>query len=132
MIDIAQYLAGDIDEVTGMMKTYITERPIQEGGVDLLGTVKLGADAKRKAVDTDDEDSFLVRFKNGVVGSIEATRNAWGRNELYHRGDPRAPRAASISTTSASTSCRCASPTTPTTDGASRPSTPALPTSTAR
>ena len=32
--------------------------------------------------DTDDEDSFLMRFKNGVVGSIEATRNAWGRNNF--------------------------------------------------
>lgn len=82
VIDIAQYLAGDIDEVTGMMKTYITERPVQEGGVDLLGTVKLGDDAKRAPVDTDDEDSFLMRFKNGVVGSIEATRNAWGRNNF--------------------------------------------------
>lgn len=82
MIDIAQYLAGDIEAVTGMMQTYITERPVQEGGTDLLGTVKLGADAKRKAVDVDDEDSFLVKFKNGAVGSIEATRNAWGRNNF--------------------------------------------------
>ena len=64
------------------MKTYIKERPVQEGGVDLLGTVKLGADAPRKAVDVDDEDSFLVKFKNGAVGSIEATRNAWGRNNF--------------------------------------------------
>lgn len=80
VIDIAQYLAGDIEEVTGMMKTYITERPVQEGGVDLLGTVKLGADAEKRPVDTDDETSFLVRFKSGAVGSIEATRNAWGRN----------------------------------------------------
>ena len=69
VIDIAQYLAGDIEAVTGMMQTYITERPVQEGGTDLLGTVKLGADAKRKAVDVDDEDSFLVKFKNGAVGS---------------------------------------------------------------
>lgn len=82
VIDIAQYLAGDIEAVTGMMQTYITERPVQEGGTDLLGTVKLGADAKRKAVDVDDEDSFLVKFKNGAVGSIEATRNAWGRNNF--------------------------------------------------
>lgn len=82
VIDIAQYLAGDIEAVTGMMQTYITERPVQESGTDLLGTVKLGADAKRKAVDVDDEDSFLVKFKNGAVGSIEATRNAWGRNNF--------------------------------------------------
>lgn len=82
VIDIAQYLAGDIDEVVAMMQTYIKERPVQEGGVDLLGTVKLGADAKRQAVDVDDEDSFLVKFKSGAVGSIEATRNAWGRNNF--------------------------------------------------
>lgn len=82
VIDIAQYLAGDIDEVVSSVKTYIDERPVQEGGVDLLGTVKLGADAKREKVDVDDESSFLVRFKSGTVGSIEATRNAWGRNNF--------------------------------------------------
>lgn len=80
VIDIAQYLAGDIDEVVSMVRTYILDRPVQEGGVDLLGTVKLGADVPREKVDVDDEDSFLVKFKNGAVGSIEATRNAWGRN----------------------------------------------------
>ena len=82
VIDIAQYLAGDIDEVVSMVKTYIKERPVQEGGVDLLGTVKLGAEAPRKEVDVDDEDAFLVKFKSGAVGSIEATRNAWGRNNF--------------------------------------------------
>jgi len=80
VIDIAQYLAGDIEDVVSMVKTYINERPVQEGGADLLGTVKLGADAKKAPVDVDDENSFLVKFKNGAVGSIEATRNAWGRN----------------------------------------------------
>lgn len=82
VIDIAQYMAGDIDEVVSMMRTYIKERPVQEGGVDLLGTVKLGADAKKAPVDTDDENSFLVKFKSGAIGSIEATRNAWGRNNF--------------------------------------------------
>lgn len=82
VIDIAQYLAGDITEVVSMMQTYIKERPVQEGGTDLLGTVKMGADARRAPVDVDDEDSFLVRFKSGAVGSIEATRNAWGRNNF--------------------------------------------------
>lgn len=82
VIDISQYLAGEIEEVVSTVKTYIGERPVQEGGVDLLGTVKLGSDAKRQAVDVDDEASFLVNFKNGAVGSIEATRNAWGRNNF--------------------------------------------------
>lgn len=82
VIDISQFLAGDIEKVVSTVNTYITERPIQEGGVDLLGTVKLGADVKKSPVDVDDENMFLVKFKNGAVGSIEATRNAWGRNNF--------------------------------------------------
>ncbi|MDD3243956.1 MAG: Gfo/Idh/MocA family oxidoreductase [Eubacteriales bacterium] len=82
VIDISQFLAGDITEVVSTIKTYIEERPVQEDGVDLLGTVKLGADAKKAPVDVDDEDLFLVKFKSGAVGSIEATRNAWGRNNF--------------------------------------------------
>lgn len=80
IIDIAQYIAGEISEVVSMLKTYIPERPVQEGGVDLLGTVKIGKNAKKEKVDVDDEMSCLVKFKNGAVGSLEATRNAWGRN----------------------------------------------------
>ena len=79
-LDIAQYLAGNISEVVSIVKTYITERPVQEGGVDLLGTVKLGPDAKRKPVDVDDEVTTLLKFENGTIGSCEATRMAWGRN----------------------------------------------------
>lgn len=82
MIDIAQYLAGDMEEVVSMMRTYIVDRPVQEGTVDLLGTVKLRENAPRQKVDVDDEASFLVKFKNGAAGSIEATRNAWGRNNF--------------------------------------------------
>lgn len=82
VIDISQYLAGDIDSVVSHLETYIKERPVQSGGVDLLGTVKMDADAKREAVDVDDESSMLVRFKSGANGSIEATRNAWGRNNF--------------------------------------------------
>ncbi|QHA93102.1 Gfo/Idh/MocA family oxidoreductase [Bacillus sp. N1-1] len=80
VIDIAQYLAGDIEEVVSNVRTFIKERPVQEGGADLLGTVKVDPDAAKEPVDVDDEASFLVNFKNGAVGSIEATRNAWGRN----------------------------------------------------
>jgi len=82
VIDITQYLAGDIQEVVSFMDTYIKERPVQEGGVDLLGTVKLSTDAKKEVVDVDDETSFLLRLASGANGSIEATRNAWGRNNF--------------------------------------------------
>ena len=80
VIDIAQYMGGNITEVVSNMETYIKERPVQEGGVDLLGTVKLDENAVRKPVDVDDEVMFLCKFEGGAVGSIEATRNAWGRH----------------------------------------------------
>ena len=79
-LDIAQYLAGNVTDVVSMVKTYINERPVQEGGVDLLGTVKLGDDAKKQVVDVDDEVSVLCKFDSGAIGSVEATRMAWGRN----------------------------------------------------
>lgn len=79
-IDIAQYLAGDITDVVSMVKTYIKERPVQEGGVDLLGTVKIDPTAKKEPVDVDDEVSMLCKFNSGAIGSVEATRMAWGRN----------------------------------------------------
>jgi len=82
VIDITQYLAGDISQVVSFLETYIKERPVQEGGVDLLGTVKLDENARKEAVDVDDEASFLLRTAGGAVGSIEATRNAWGRNNF--------------------------------------------------
>ncbi|MCL1949849.1 MAG: Gfo/Idh/MocA family oxidoreductase [Turicibacter sp.] len=82
VIDITQYLAGDITDVVSQVSTFIPQRPVQECGVDLLGTVKIPGDAKLADVDVDDESSFLVKFKSGAVGSIEATRNAWGRNNF--------------------------------------------------
>mgnify|MGYP001172747114 FL=1 len=82
VIDMARYLVGDISEVMAVAQTWIKERPVQSGSVDLLGTVKADADVKKEPVDVDDEISTLLRFDNGAVGSIEATRNAWGRNNF--------------------------------------------------
>ncbi|WP_123039682.1 Gfo/Idh/MocA family protein [Cohnella candidum] len=80
VIDFARYLVGEISQVMGVLSHFITERPVQSGSVDKLGTVKAGADVRKEPVDTDDEMTTLLRFENGAVGSIEATRNAWGRN----------------------------------------------------
>lgn len=84
VIDMARYLVGEFTEVNSVMKTYIEERPVQEDTIDKLGTVKAsgGESVKKVAVDVDDEVSFMVRFSSGAVGSIEATRNAWGRNNF--------------------------------------------------
>lgn len=84
VIDMARYLAGEFAEVNAVMKTYIKERPVQEDTIDKLGTVKAdkGKSVKKAAVDVDDEVSFMIKFSSGAVGSIEATRNAWGRNNF--------------------------------------------------
>jgi transcriptional regulator with PAS, ATPase and Fis domain len=69
-------------EKTAVTKTYIKERPVQAGGVDNLGTVKGESNVEKKPVDVDDEFMTMLKFENGAVGSIEATRNAWGRNNF--------------------------------------------------
>ncbi|MCL6547505.1 MAG: Gfo/Idh/MocA family oxidoreductase [Alicyclobacillus sp.] len=82
VIDMARYLVGDFESVNAMVKTWIPERPVQQGGLDKLGTVKGGADAPKGPVDVDDEVNFLIRFASGAIGSIESTRNAHGRNNF--------------------------------------------------
>ena len=82
VVDLAHYLVGPIAEVIAMTKTYVTTRPIQQGGVDKLGASEKSADAERAPVDVDDEVVSMLRFGNGAIGSLEATRNAWGRNNF--------------------------------------------------
>ena len=82
VLDLARYIVGEITAVNSMLQHYITERPIQEGGADLLGVGRYSADAPKGHVDVDDEVMSFLRFENGVVGSLEATRNAYGRHNL--------------------------------------------------
>lgn len=81
VIDLAHYLVGDIAEVTSLTKTYIKDRPVQSSGSDSLGNAKVDS-GPRASVDVDDEVMTLVKFRGGAVGSLEATRNAWGRNNF--------------------------------------------------
>ncbi len=82
VVDMLRFLVGEFDEVNARTATYIKERPVQSGSVDKLGTVKGGGDAPKDKVDVDDQCCFMVKCKNGAFGSIEATRNAWGRNNF--------------------------------------------------
>ncbi|CAH0126106.1 Gfo/Idh/MocA family protein [Peribacillus sp. NPDC101481] len=82
VIDFARYLVGEITDVNALARTWIPERPVQTGGVDKLGTIKGSEGVPKSAVDVDDEFTTLVKFENGAIGSIEATRNAWGRNNF--------------------------------------------------
>jgi len=72
VVDLARFLIGEIAEVTGTMETFIKERPLPE-------------DPSRKApVTVDDATATVVRFANGALGTIEATRLATGRKN-YNR-----------------------------------------------
>ncbi|MCC5976358.1 MAG: Gfo/Idh/MocA family oxidoreductase [Rubellimicrobium sp.] len=82
VVDLAHYLVGPIAEVNAITRTIVPTRPLQSGGVDKLGASEKKADAPRGAVDVDDEVTALLRFEGGAIGSLEATRNAWGRNNF--------------------------------------------------
>lgn len=74
-IDLARFLTGEIAEVVGMTKTFITERPA-EGTSDGLTAV---AGEGTETVSVDDSSMFLAKFANGATGTFEATRLAPGR-----------------------------------------------------
>jgi predicted dehydrogenase len=71
-IDLARYLVGEITDVAGDMKTFVTERPLPD------------SPRKKGKVTVDDAATALVRFENGAIGTIEATRMAPGRKN-YNR-----------------------------------------------
>jgi predicted dehydrogenase len=64
-VDLVQYLVGDIDRVSGQLRTFVDERPVQ------------GADENRP-VTVDDAYTAQVAFENGAVGTLEASRFATG------------------------------------------------------
>jgi len=67
IIDMALFLVGRIESVTGLARTFIKKRPIAPGS------------RKKGAVTVDDATLFLAKFENGAVGTFEATRFAGGR-----------------------------------------------------
>jgi predicted dehydrogenase len=80
IVDMARFITGsEITEVTGAIaETFVSERPVP------AAPAKPGAAARRRKkpdmgkVDVDDCVLFLARFKNGAVGTFEATRVATG------------------------------------------------------
>jgi predicted dehydrogenase len=69
IVDLARYLVGEFQSVSGIQKTFIEERPLPSGN------------GKGK-VTTDDATSFLAIFENGALGSFQATRLAPGRKNF--------------------------------------------------
>lgn len=82
IIDLARDLMGEFDEVIGISKTFIKERPVVGKMTGLSGIAE--KDAAKVKVDVDDATLFLARFKNGAMGNFEATRFATGhKNDLH-------------------------------------------------
>ncbi len=75
-LDTARFLVGEISEVSGLMETFIKERPELGESNDRLGGT---ASDVMGVVDVDDASLALARFENGALGTFEATRFALGR-----------------------------------------------------
>ena len=66
IIDLGRFLVGEMKSVGAMTRTFIEERPLEDGS----GTGR---------VDVDDAFVATVEFENGALGTLEATRFAGGR-----------------------------------------------------
>ena len=65
-VDLARFLVGDVERVSGQTTTFVDERPAADGeGVE--------------PVTVDDAYSAQLRFENGAAGTLEASRVAVGR-----------------------------------------------------
>jgi predicted dehydrogenase len=65
-VDLARYLVGELEAVSGAQEIFVKERPLADG-------------SGMGAVTADDAMYFLARFRDGALGSFIATRFATGR-----------------------------------------------------
>jgi predicted dehydrogenase len=65
IVDLSNFLAGDIESVAGTSKIFIDERERPEGG--------------KSKVEIEDASIFVAKYTNGAIGHFEATRFANGR-----------------------------------------------------
>ncbi len=79
LIDLSLYLLGEIDSVVGLEKTFIKERPLPSGKGVGLGDHTADEKPEMGEVTVDDAVLFMAKFKNGALGSFEASRFATGR-----------------------------------------------------
>jgi predicted dehydrogenase len=65
-IDLARWLVGDIEKISGHLQTVIDERPVDDA-------------EETRPVTTDDEYSALAEFDSGAMGVFEGSRVATGK-----------------------------------------------------
>jgi predicted dehydrogenase len=67
-VDLARYLVGEFEAVSGAQQVFIEQRAKQDGAMG--------------QVTADDATGFLARFQNGALGVFMATRLATGRKNF--------------------------------------------------
>ncbi len=67
VIDLGRHLCGEISELAATSETFIKQRPVSPGSSEMAD------------VTVDDAAALCVRFENGAIGTIEASRFAPGR-----------------------------------------------------
>lgn len=72
LLSVFQMILGDIDEVIGVDSIVIPERPIKAGLKEL------------QKVENDDIITFLIKYKNGIIGDISSSRVATGRKNYFY------------------------------------------------
>lgn len=65
LVDLSNYLAGDIESVAGTSRIFVEERERPQGG--------------RSPIQIEDAGIFVCRYAGGAIGHFEATRFANGR-----------------------------------------------------
>lgn len=76
-LSVAQFLMGEISEVTASAQTYLRQRPVPQ--VDAGYASRIDDQAEWREVENDDQVQCLVSFESGASGVIEASRLAAGR-----------------------------------------------------
>lgn len=80
IVDLCQFLVGDVREVCGAMQTFIKKRPITSSDTGIAGKSGEKRSGKMGTVDVDDAAVFVARIKGAnTLASFEATRFAPGR-----------------------------------------------------
>jgi predicted dehydrogenase len=80
IIDMARFLVGEFDEVCGMLRTFVSERPLPAREKTRPRPSRLATRPQRMGkVTVDDAAAWLATFENGAVGTFEASRFATGR-----------------------------------------------------
>jgi predicted dehydrogenase len=77
-VDLSHFLIGDIDTVSALTTNFVTQRPLADESTSGNLTAETLGDEKG-LVTVEDAALMLVQFKNGAVGSFEATRFATGK-----------------------------------------------------